>query len=266
MEKTRFEPFAAGELRVLRMACYEAGAAFGDPGHTAEDRATLDDLAVEIIGELKKKTAAEAAAPKEIQIAMQVEKTVVDQPEKPLTFAFDFGLPRVVNPEVQIVAPEKPNPAPEKPESAKRSAPSRRPAAPRVSTSRAQWPADTGKDEEPTGPKKYTGLLYIRCQKCGQERGFCAKTPVSSAYCRECGAPTPLRDLRQIKIWCECGACYRYFTNIQDPAFDMPCLACEAPVALEWNEHKGRYQPMNSEPPKVRKGRKSTKSKGENTQ
>ena len=55
MEKTRFEPFAAGELRVLRMACYEAGAAFGDPGHTAEDRATLDDLAVEIIGELKKK-------------------------------------------------------------------------------------------------------------------------------------------------------------------------------------------------------------------
>lgn len=113
MEKTRFEPFAAGELRVLRMACYEAGAAFGDPGHTAEDRATLDDLAVEIIGELKKKTAAEAAAPKEIQIAMQVEKTVVDQPEKPLTFAFDFGLPRVVNPEVQIVAPEKPNPAPE---------------------------------------------------------------------------------------------------------------------------------------------------------
>lgn len=55
MEKTRFEPFAAGELRVLRMACYEAGAAFGDPGHTAEDRATLDDLAVEIIGELKKR-------------------------------------------------------------------------------------------------------------------------------------------------------------------------------------------------------------------
>lgn len=44
-------------------------------------------------------------------------------------------------------------------------------------------------------------------------------------------------------------------------------MACyEAPVALEWNEHKGRYQPMNSEPPKVRKGRKSTKSKGENTQ
>lgn len=266
MEKTRFEPFTAAELRVLRMACYEAGAAFGDPGHTAEDRATLDDLAVEIIGELKKKTAAEAAAPKKIQITVQAEKTVVDPPEKPLAFTLDFGLPRVTNPEVQIVAPEKPKPAPVKPEPVKRPAPPRQPAAPRVSTSRAQWPADTGEDAAQEEPKKYTGFLFIRCQKCGQERGFCAKTPISSAYCRDCGAPTRLRDLRMIKLWCECGASYRYFTNIQDNAFDMPCLACEAPVALEWNEHKGRYQPMNSAPPKVHKGRKPTKNKGENTQ
>ena len=55
---------------------------------------------------------------------------------------------------------------------------------------------------------------------------------------------------------CECGSAYRYHTNIQDAAFDMPCLNCEAPVALEWNENKNRYQPMNSEPPKARRGRK----------
>lgn len=54
MEKVRFEAFNVEELRVLRRACYEAGAAFGDPGHTAAERATLDDLAVEILGELKK--------------------------------------------------------------------------------------------------------------------------------------------------------------------------------------------------------------------
>lgn len=46
MEKVRFEAFNVEELRVLRRACYEAGAAFGDPGHTAAERATLDDLAV----------------------------------------------------------------------------------------------------------------------------------------------------------------------------------------------------------------------------
>lgn len=53
MEKVRFEAFNVEELRVLRRACYEAGAAFGDPGHTAAERATLDDLAVEILGQLK---------------------------------------------------------------------------------------------------------------------------------------------------------------------------------------------------------------------
>ena len=60
MEKVRFEAFNVEELRVLRRACYEAGAAFGDPGHTAAERATLDDLAVEILGELKKKEVAAA--------------------------------------------------------------------------------------------------------------------------------------------------------------------------------------------------------------
>lgn len=60
MEKVRFEAFNVEELRVLRRACYEAGAAFGDPGHTAAERETLDDLAVEILGELKKKEAAAA--------------------------------------------------------------------------------------------------------------------------------------------------------------------------------------------------------------
>lgn len=62
MEKVRFEAFNVEELRVLRRACYEAGAAFGDPGHTAAERAMLDDLAVEILGELKKKEAAAAPA------------------------------------------------------------------------------------------------------------------------------------------------------------------------------------------------------------
>lgn len=63
MEKVRFEAFNVEELRVLRRACYEAGAAFGDPGHTAAERETLDDLAVEILGELKKKEAAAARQP-----------------------------------------------------------------------------------------------------------------------------------------------------------------------------------------------------------
>lgn len=122
---------------------------------------------------------------------------------------------------------------------------------------KAAQPAESAhRAPEPPVEAKFTGFLYVRCEKCGQERGFCAKTPISSCYCRECGGKTELKNMRQVKIWCECGSAYRYHTNIQDAAFDMPCLNCEAPVALEWNENKNRYQPMNSEPPKARRGRK----------
>lgn len=236
MEKVRFEAFNVEELRVLRRACYEAGAAFGDPGHTAAERETLDDLAVEILGELKKKEAAAARQtqkePLEKTMAKAVEdsvKEVVDRlPFEPKTFQ------RPAPHKERIV--QRPNiPAMVKP------------TLPTESTHRAP--------EAPTAAK-FTGFLYVRCEKCGQERGFCAKTPISSCYCRECGGKTELKNMRQVKIWCECGSAYRYHTNIQDAAFDMPCLNCKAPVALEWNENKNRYQPMNSEPPKARRGRK----------
>lgn len=83
MEKVRFEAFNVEELRVLRRACYEAGAAFGDPGHTAAERATLDDLAVEILGELKKKETAAAQQRQEEPLekaAKEPEKGAADQP------------------------------------------------------------------------------------------------------------------------------------------------------------------------------------------
>lgn len=76
MEKVRFEAFNVEELRVLRRACYEAGAAFGDPGHTAAERETLDDLAVEILGELKKKEAAAARQKQEEPLEKTVAKAV----------------------------------------------------------------------------------------------------------------------------------------------------------------------------------------------
>lgn len=211
MEKVRFEAFNVEELRVLRRACYEAGAAFGDPGHTAAERATLDDLAVEILGELKKKEAAAAQQRQEEPL-----EKAAKEPEKGAVQRLDI-----------------------------------------LERAKAAQPAESAhRAPEPPVEAKFTGFLYVRCEKCGQERGFCAKTPISSCYCRECGGKTELKNMRQVKIWCECGSAYRYHTNIQDAAFDMPCLNCEAPVALEWNENKNRYQPMNSEPPKARRGRK----------
>ncbi len=236
MEKVRFEAFNVEELRVLRRACYEAGAAFGDPGHTAAERETLDDLAVEILGELKKKEAAAARQKQEEPLEKTVAKAVEDS-LKDVVGKLPFA-PKVF----QSPAPPKERVVqrPDIPAKAK-------PTPPAESAHRAT---------ELPAAAKFTGFLYVRCEKCGQERGFCAKTPISSCYCRECGGKTELKNMRRVKIWCECGSAYRYHTNIQDAAFDMPCLNCEAPVALEWNENKNRYQPMNSEPPKARRGRK----------
>lgn len=222
MEKVRFEAFNVEELRVLRRACYEAGAAFGDPGHTAAERATLDDLAVEILGQQKQEEPAEKAA---------------EDSEKGTAERLPFAPKAFQKPE-----PQKKRMV-QRPDILERA--------------KAAQPAESAhRAPEPPVEAKFAGFLYVRCEKCGQERGFCAKTPISSCYCRECGGKTELKNMRQAKIWCECGSAYRYHTNIQDAAFDMPCLNCEAPVALEWNENKNRYQPMNSEPPKARRGRK----------
>lgn len=236
MEKVRFEAFNVEELRVLRRACYEAGAAFGDPGHTAAERATLDDLAVEIIGEPKKKEVAAARQKQEEPLEKTVAKAVEDS-MKDVVDKLPFA-PKIFQ-----------SPSPQKERVVQR--------PDILAKVKTVQPAESAhRTTEPPATAKFTGFLYVRCEKCGQERGFCAKTPISSCYCRECGGKTELKNMRQVKIWCECGSSYRYHTNIQDAAFDMPCLNCESPVALEWNENKNRYQPMNSEPPKARRGRK----------
>lgn len=165
MEKVRFEAFNVEELRVLRRACYEAGAAFGDPGHTAAERAMLDDLAVEILGELKKKEAAAARQKQEEPLEKTVARAVEDS-VKGVVDKLPFA-PKIF----QSPAPQKERVVQRPNISAKV-----KPAQPAESAHRAP---------EPPTAAKFTGFLYVRCEKCGQERGFCAKTPISSCYCRE---------------------------------------------------------------------------------
>lgn len=156
MEKVRFEAFNVEELRVLRRACYEAGAAFGDPGHTAAERETLDDLAVEILGELKKKEAA-AAQQKQEEPA---EKAAEDS-EKGTAERLPFAPKAFQKPE-----PQKKRMV-QRPDILERA--------------KAAQPAESAhRAPEPPVEAKFTGFLYVRCEKCGQERGFCAKTPISS--------------------------------------------------------------------------------------
>lgn len=133
MEKVRFEAFNVEELRVLRRACYEAGAAFGDPGHTAAERETLDDLAVEILGELKKKEAA-AAQQKQEEPA---EKAAEDS-EKGTAERLPFAPKAFQKPEPQKKRMVQ---RPDILERAKAAQPAERPTGPRSRPSRQSLPA-----------------------------------------------------------------------------------------------------------------------------
>lgn len=93
----------------------------------------------------------------------------------------------------------------------------------------------------PKALKQYSGFLHIKCPDCGYSRSFFTKIRTSEFRC-ECGAVTELRDLVPLYINCECGRNIRYQTNMTDNVFDIDCLGCGAPVAVQWNKKKKLYE------------------------
>lgn len=175
MEKVRFEAFNVEELRVLRRACYEAGAAFGDPGHTAAERATLDDLAVEILGQLKKKEAA-AAQQKQEEPAEDSEKGTAERlPFAPKAF--------------------------QKPEPQKKRMVQRLDILERA---KATQPAESAhRAPEPPVEAKFTGFLYVRCENALRwcNNGGCAMHIEHPANGNCCGNYA-LQLNRPPQSWC----------------------------------------------------------------
>ncbi|WP_367567775.1 hypothetical protein [Lacrimispora sp.] len=89
----------------------------------------------------------------------------------------------------------------------------------------------------------YKGFLYIKCRKCGKERAYCSKISITQHHCT-CGAVTPfVEPLRVMYVMCECGhkTC-RYKTNMTGKMFDVPCIKCQAPVAVEWDAKRQQYK------------------------
>lgn len=90
--------------------------------------------------------------------------------------------------------------------------------------------------------KGYYGFLHIRCNKCGNTRSFCSKGRINQHKCPECGKQTELLQLKRAYINCECGGIFRYFTNESEEMFDLTCLKCGQPVALNYNRKKNLYE------------------------
>lgn len=91
--------------------------------------------------------------------------------------------------------------------------------------------------------KKYRGFMHIRCPHCGKIRTFCSRVEQTHYHCFECGHDVELEENLKIAwVNCQCGTRHKYFTNMTDKMFDIECVACGAPVAVEWNHKKKLYQ------------------------
>lgn len=77
----------------------------------------------------------------------------------------------------------------------------------------------------------YKGFLFIRCEDCGETKGFYAKYPLTYHQCG-CGNRTELHDLRPAYVACKCGETFKYMTNLEYD-FTIPCKACGSPVDME---------------------------------
>lgn len=88
-----------------------------------------------------------------------------------------------------------------------------------------------------------SGFLHLVCEHCGAVKTFCKKNKMEYYKCNECGEKMELEKAALRRVWvnCECGEDTYYLTNSIDGAFDINCIRCGAPVAVEWNSKKKCY-------------------------
>lgn len=92
-------------------------------------------------------------------------------------------------------------------------------------------------------PKKYKGFLLIKCQHCGEVRGFNSRYEISSYKC-DCGGVTPLGNLIPLTALCECGKRWRYLTNLTQDSYELNCIHCGSPIPVFFNDKKGKYETL----------------------
>lgn len=97
--------------------------------------------------------------------------------------------------------------------------------------------------DEEGEPKKYKGFLLIKCQHCGEVRGFNSRNEISSYKC-DCGGETPLGKLIPLTALCECGKRWRYLTNLTQDSYEMNCIHCGSPIPVFFNDKKGKYETL----------------------
>ena len=102
------------------------------------------------------------------------------------------------------------------------------------------WNETGGAVYKPTDGK-YKGFLFIKCEHCGETRGFNAKVPIDEYKCSECGGKTKLKGLRPAHLDCECGKHWKYQTNETADVLTINCINCGQPVDMMLNARRTAY-------------------------
>lgn len=91
----------------------------------------------------------------------------------------------------------------------------------------------------------YKGFLLIRCETCGELRGYYAKTPNIYYFCKACNSKTKLQYLIPAYMYCKCGSNFKYLTNYPYDELTYNCLDCKTPVEMHLNQMGNAYTTVN---------------------
>lgn len=105
-------------------------------------------------------------------------------------------------------------------------------------------------------PEEYSGFLHLKCSGCGALKTFCAKKPMNTYHCYDCGTDTVLTNMTPIYASCECGKKSRYMTNVAEWGFDLACVNCGSPMAVEYRPGINQYRSCGKVCVKSRKRKK----------
>ena len=125
-------------------------------------------------------------------------------------------------------------------------------------------PAEAVSGEPPQGEEEPSkdgnailGFSLIRCEHCGAGKTFCAKSWYSKYTCDRCGQVTRLRGhIHPARAVCKCGNKSIYSTNVEESAFDIPCVVCGAPMSVVWVPGRNRYEPAGWSAPGAHRRKK----------
>ena len=128
----------------------------------------------------------------------------------------------------------------------------------------APEPAEAVSEEPPQGEEEPSkdgnailGFSHIRCEHCGAEKTFCARSWLSKYTCERCGQVTRLRGhIHPARAVCKCGNQSIYSTNAEESAFDIPCVVCGAPMSVVWVPGRNRYEPAGWSAPGAHRRKK----------